>query len=62
MGAAGVRGPGETQLETDRRLVRSRISALSRELKRIDGQMATSRKQRLGQFKVVLVGYTNAGK
>lgn len=62
MGAAGVRGPGETQLETDRRLVRNRISALSRELKRIDGQMATSRKQRIGQFKVALVGYTNAGK
>ena len=62
MGAAGVRGPGETQLETDRRLIRSRIGVLTNELERIDGQMKTSRKSREGSFRVALVGYTNAGK
>ena len=62
MGAAGVRGPGETQLETDRRQINGRITALKKELSRIDGQMATSRKSRRDQFRVALVGYTNAGK
>ncbi|HJP31503.1 MAG TPA: GTPase HflX [Candidatus Latescibacteria bacterium] len=62
MGAAGVRGPGETQLEIDRRLIRGRISQLQRELKRIGSQMATSRKSRGDSFRVALVGYTNAGK
>jgi len=62
MGAAGVRGPGETQLETDRRLIRNRISALTRELERIDGQMKTGRKNRAESYRVALVGYTNAGK
>jgi GTPase len=62
MGAAGVRGPGETQLEIDRRLVRGRIGHLQRELDRISGQMATSRKGRGASFRVALVGYTNAGK
>ncbi len=62
MGAAGVRGPGETQLEIDRRLVRGRIGQLQRELDRISGQMATSRKSRGDSFRVALVGYTNAGK
>ena len=62
MGAAGVRGPGETQLETDRRMIRSRIGALSRELDRIGSQLKTSRKGRRDEFKVALVGYTNAGK
>lgn len=62
MGAAGVRGPGETQLETDRRLARNRISALTRELTRIDSQMKTGRKNRAESFRVALVGYTNAGK
>ena len=62
MGAAGVRGPGETQLEIDRRLIRSRIGALQRELDKISGQMATSRKSRGDTFRVALVGYTNAGK
>jgi GTP-binding protein HflX len=62
MGAAGVRGPGETQLEIDRRLIRGRIGALQRELDKIDGQLATSRKARGDSFKVALVGYTNAGK
>ena len=62
MGAAGVRGPGETQLETDRRMIRRRIGALTRELDRIDNQFATSRKGRRQEFRVALVGYTNAGK
>ena len=62
MGAAGVRGPGETQLEIDRRLIRNRIRSLRRELGRIGSQMATSRKRRGDLFRVALVGYTNAGK
>ena len=62
MGAAGVRGPGETQLEMDRRMIRGRITGLSRELQRIGAQMATGRKNRDTTFKVALVGYTNAGK
>ena len=62
MGAAGVRGPGETQLETDRRMIRRRIGALTRELSRIDSQFETSRKGRRQEFRVALVGYTNAGK
>lgn len=62
MGAAGARGPGETQLEIDRRMIRSRISRLRSRLDRIGTQMATSRKGRSDLFKVALVGYTNAGK
>ncbi len=62
MGAVGVRGPGETQLEIDRRLIRRRISELNLKLKRISGQLAISRKSRRQEFKVALVGYTNAGK
>ncbi len=62
MGSAGVRGPGETQLETDRRMIRRQISALHAKLERIGKQMETSRKGRSGRFKVALVGYTNAGK
>ncbi|MBI2501829.1 MAG: GTPase HflX [Candidatus Latescibacteria bacterium] len=62
MGAVGVRGPGETQLEIDRRLIRRRISELNLKLERISGQLATSRKKRREEFKVALVGYTNAGK
>ena len=62
MGSAGVRGPGETQLEIDRRMIRSRISHLGLRLERIGTQMATSRKGRSDLFKVALVGYTNAGK
>ena len=62
MGAAGVRGPGETQLEIDRRLIRGRIGALQSELNRIGLQMTTSRKGRGDLFRVALVGYTNAGK
>ena len=62
MGAAGVRGPGETQLEIDRRMIRGRISHLRSRLDRIGTQLATSRKGRADLFKVALVGYTNAGK
>ena len=62
MGAAGVRGPGETQLETDRRMIRRRIGALTRELDRIGNQLETSRRGRREEFRVALVGYTNAGK
>ena len=62
MGAAGVRGPGETQLEIDRRLIRRQVNILSAKLKKIGKQMATNRKNRADVFKVALVGYTNAGK
>jgi GTP-binding protein HflX len=62
MGAAGVRGPGETQLETDRRMIRKRIGVLSGKLARIGRQMAVSRKNRSDVYKIALVGYTNAGK
>ena len=62
MGAAGVRGPGETQLETDRRLIRNRIGGLTTKLRQIDRRLTTNRKGRGEAFKVALVGYTNAGK
>ncbi len=62
VGGIGLRGPGETQLEVDRRIVRQRIAHLSRELKKIDRQRAVRRQHRDGVFKAALVGYTNAGK
>ncbi len=62
VGGIGTRGPGETQLETDRRLTRKRISALSDRLKRIDREREVQRKRRRNMFNVCLVGYTNAGK
>ena len=62
MGSAGVRGPGETQLETDRRIIHRQINSLETKLKRINTQMATGRKSRQGIYSVALVGYTNAGK
>jgi len=62
MGAVGVRGPGETQLETDRRIIRRRIRDLRARLDKVDVQMALSRRGRRGTYKVALVGYTNAGK
>ena len=62
MGSAGVRGPGETQLETDRRIIHRQINNLEKKLERINTQMATGRKGRQGIFSVALVGYTNAGK
>ena len=62
VGGIGTRGPGETQLEVDRRLIRKRISALSRQLDKIKSQREVRRKHRDQTFRVALVGYTNAGK
>jgi GTP-binding protein HflX len=62
IGGIGTKGPGETQLETDRRLVRTRISNLKRQLERISHQKKTQRQQRETMFRVALIGYTNAGK
>ncbi len=61
-GAIGTRGPGETQLETDRRLITKEISELEKKLEQIDRERATQRKRRKNLFKVTLVGYTNSGK
>ena len=61
-GGIGLRGPGETQLETDRRLVGARIAELRRKLKAVARARATRRRGREGWFRVALVGYTNAGK
>jgi len=61
-GGIGTRGVGETQLELDRRIVRTRIARLKDELQRIEKTRATQRKARGGAFTVALVGYTNAGK
>lgn len=62
VGGVGTRGPGETQIETDRRLVRKRISDLKAELRKIDDRKLREVKSRHEQFTVCLVGYTNAGK
>ncbi len=61
-GGIGTKGPGETQIETDRRIVRDRISHLKEKLGRIDRQRATQRKNRSDVTRVSLVGYTNVGK
>jgi GTPase len=61
-GGIGLRGPGETEIETDRRVIRDRISLLKDQLKKIDTQMATQRKNRGKMIRVSLVGYTNVGK
>ena len=61
-GGVGTRGPGETQLETDRRLIRKRIDFLKRELTVIERQRQTRRKSRHTFHQVALIGYTNAGK
>jgi GTP-binding protein HflX len=61
-GGIGTRGPGETQLETDRRLVGRRILRLKRELSAIDRERAVQRRGRNDLFRAVMVGYTNAGK
>lgn len=61
-GGIGLRGPGETQLETDRRLIGTRISDLKRKLKDVAQARAVRRKGRVGEFRAALVGYTNAGK
>ena len=61
-GGIGMRGPGETEIETDRRIVRDRISLLKKKLTTIDKQMATQRGNRGALVRVALVGYTNVGK
>ncbi len=61
-GGIGMRGPGEKEIETDRRIVRDKISVLKKKLERIDKQNATRRKQRGQLIRVALVGYTNVGK
>ena len=61
-GGIGMRGPGETEIETDRRIVRDRISLLKEKLKTIDKQMAVQRSNRGAMVRVALVGYTNVGK
>jgi len=62
IGGIGVRGPGETQLEVDRRKVRKRIAYLAEKLRKIEKRRTVSRKKRKTNFNVTLVGYTNAGK
>ncbi len=61
-GGIGMRGPGEMEIETDRRIVRDKISKLKKDLEKIDQQNATQRKNRGTLIRVALVGYTNAGK
>ena len=61
-GGIGTRGPGETEIETDRRIVRDKISLLRKRLKEIDKQAFTQRKERGEFIRVALVGYTNVGK
>lgn len=61
-GGIGLRGPGEREIETDRRIIRDRITKLKEELSKIDRQMATQRKNRGSVVRVALVGYTNVGK
>jgi GTP-binding protein HflX len=61
-GGIGMRGPGETEIETDRRIVRDKITLLKKKLSTIDKQMAIQRKNRGKMVRVALVGYTNVGK
>lgn len=61
-GGIGMRGPGETEIETDRRIVRDRISLLKKKLQKIDRQMETQRGNRGSLVRVALIGYTNVGK
>jgi GTP-binding protein HflX len=61
-GGIGMRGPGETEIETDRRIVRDKISLLRNKIKAIDKQMHTQRGNRGKMIRVALVGYTNVGK
>jgi GTP-binding protein HflX len=61
-GGIGFRGPGETEIETDRRIIRTKIALLKEHLKKIDRQMTTQRKNRGKMVRVSLVGYTNVGK
>ena len=61
-GGIGMRGPGETQIETDRRIIKDKISLLKKKLAKIDKQSLTRRKGRADMIRVALVGYTNPGK
>lgn len=61
-GGIGMRGPGEREIETDRRIIRDKISSLKDDLTKIDRQMASQRGNRGGMIRVALVGYTNVGK
>lgn len=61
-GGIGMRGPGETEIETDRRIIRDKIALLKKKLVTIDKQMAVQRKNRGKMVRVALVGYTNVGK
>ena len=61
-GGIGMRGPGETEIETDRRVIRDKIALLREKLKKIDKQKVTQRKSREQLIRVALVGYTNVGK
>ena len=61
-GGIGMRGPGETEIETDRRIVRDRISLLKKKLQKVDKQMLVQRGNRGSLIRVALVGYTNVGK
>lgn len=61
-GGIGMRGPGETEIETDRRIIRDKIARLKEQLRKIDRQMATQRSGRGNIVRVALVGYTNVGK
>ena len=61
-GGIGMKGPGEKEIETDRRVIRDRIALLRKQLAGIDKQMATQRKNRGQMIRVALVGYTNVGK
>tara|TARA_B100000965_G_scaffold405862_1_gene441604 strand:- start:63 stop:1226 length:1164 start_codon:yes stop_codon:yes gene_type:complete len=61
-GGIGMRGPGEKEIETDRRIIRQQISLLKEKLRKVDKQMTTQRKGRDRLIRVALVGYTNAGK
>mgnify|MGYP001448026993 FL=1 len=61
-GGIGMKGPGEKEIETDRRVIRKKISLLKEQLRKIDIQMETQRKKRKSMIRVSLVGYTNVGK
>ena len=61
-GGIGMRGPGETQIETDRRIIKDKIALLKKKLEKIDKQSLTRRKGRADMIRVALVGYTNAGR
>jgi GTP-binding protein HflX len=61
-GGIGMKGPGEKEIETDRRIIRDKISLLKEKLKQIDKQQSTQRQNREGMVRVALVGYTNVGK